>query len=525
MSDKTQLTLLVKKFLGESEYQNLVGSISSSSSEQEFSSVHNKYPEYSTKMKTYLPTKLQMECDEQTKCNYTQRRSDLIDGYANYKTQLLNTHLNQLLPFEYDSSEELNGPSNLQFLDNFQSSSPKFKKETTELPINFNTQNYLEQVRENIDQFSLLKKFSQNEKPNFDLKNENKNKKKSQIQSQSHHYGCSSNIKNNTFRITNTINNFLRKQHQLQLQQQSLYQQNLKTIEKWKQIERELKNYNQTKIIKQQIIRNNENMIYQNNKNQYVFNNKNNTTFNTHQASSNNGNNNNSNNNNSDNDHNNDNNISNNNNNNNKNPKPNSNIIYQNEELEEVDLESKKARKVIESFLVSPLNLKETTNRENPSTGVILYLHLRNVIKTSQKSGTNASKYIIMDKADESLIRRGKCSEEMAKFISNRLFFNPEFSKSGRKRGRKPRKQPQIISKRKCKTTNKNKKNNQNKIRKKNNSSLLIAKSSTITATTTTTTTTPKTTFNGGNGIYTNLCKEQKVQNNISAFGNYHNFN
>ncbi|KAJ6244103.1 hypothetical protein M0813_21367 [Anaeramoeba flamelloides] len=537
MSDKTQLTLLVRKILGESEYQNLVGSNHSSSSEQEFSTVHSQYPKYTPKMQTDIPTKLPLEHNEQTKCNYTQIRTDLVDEYANYESQLLNRHLNQLLPLADDSSEELNGPSNLQFLDNFKSPSTKFQKKTTELPINFNTQNCFDQLHESIDQFSLLKQFYQNEKPNFHLKNENKSKSQNQNQNQneSHNYGCSSNIKNNNFRITNTINNFLLKQQQLQLQQQRLFQQNMKTIENWKQIERELKNYNQTNIIKQQVIRNNESMIYQNNKSQYYFNGKNNTTtFNTHQASSNNGNNNNSNNNNSDNDHNNDNNISNNNNNNNNNNKnisntsQNSNTIYRNEELEEVDLESKKALKIIERFLVRPLNLKETTNRENPSIGVIFYLHLRNVIKTSQKSGTNASKYILMDQVDESLIRKGKCSEDMAKFISNRLFFNPEFSKSGRKRGRKPRKQSQIKSKCKCRITNKNKPFNQNKIRKANSPNHSITKSSTTTCSTTSTDTTAtaaKTTIDGGSGIYTKPCMEQNFQNNSSVFGNNDNFN
>ncbi|KAJ3423735.1 hypothetical protein M0812_30269 [Anaeramoeba flamelloides] len=94
-------------------------------------------------------------------------------------------------------------------------------------------------------------------------------------------------------------------------------------------------------------------------------------------------------------------------------------------------------KKIILDFLMQPLNLQEATNRENPAMGVVFYLHLKTVIKTSLKNGSTVSKYQLMPNADDPLVRRGKCSVEMATWIYERKFFNKDFVKKKRKRGRR----------------------------------------------------------------------------------------
>ncbi|KAJ3434753.1 hypothetical protein M0812_01874 [Anaeramoeba flamelloides] len=180
----------------------------------------------------------------------------------------------------------------------------------------------------------------------------------------------------------------------------------------------------------------------------------------------------------------------------NSNNDQNSNQKNNDEDLGDINLESEQALKIIDNFLMRPLNLNELPNRENPSIGVVFYLHLRNVIKTSQKNSTNASKYKLMENVDDSLIRRGKCTKQMAEWISNRLFFNPDFAKKGRKRGRKPRKQSKSKKKKKSK-----KYNNYNKIRKANSQNIISNPSPTTLST---------------NGLYPNTRRSTRLRNNIS---------
>ncbi|KAJ3444705.1 hypothetical protein M0812_10565 [Anaeramoeba flamelloides] len=101
----------------------------------------------------------------------------------------------------------------------------------------------------------------------------------------------------------------------------------------------------------------------------------------------------------------------------------------------------KTQREIITNFLMNPLKLDEEMNRENPSVGVVFYHHLKNVIKTSIKNGSLVSKYQLMKGANEPLVRRGKCTKEMALWIINRKFFNEDFDNTKRKRGRRKIKQ------------------------------------------------------------------------------------
>ncbi|KAJ6251921.1 hypothetical protein M0813_14695 [Anaeramoeba flamelloides] len=499
MSDKSQLTLLAKKILGENEYQNLVGSSHVSSSEQEFSSSINQLQRLNPQMKTTFQTTLPQSYNPQHHLNYLPMRYDSVGEYSNYESQLLNTHLNQLLPLEYDSGEEPNGISNLQFLDTFKHTNVKPRKETHD----YVSQSYLDQLHEK-------------EKPRSSLKSQNKQsllndqtdtlsqlqKLRDKLYSPLQQYHRS-NFKNDHDRargngnnnIKLTINNFIENQQQQQLQlQQQIYKQNLQSIESWKQIEQEYQNISHTNLMKQQMTTKNENFPYSNNTSHQdpdsIQNSPNTKKQGLGTSTSN-------------------------------NVRNNVNIKG---EKEEIDLESEEALKIIQNFLVKPLNLKETTNRENPSIGVIFYLHLRNVIKTSQKNGKSTSKYILLENVDDSLIRKGQCTHEMAKFISKRLFFNPEFSKSGRKRGRKPRKQSSGMGKSKNNLNLQNKSKNKktkgtNKIRKTNKANPLMAKSSA------TPTKTKKMPMSHGGKMYSNTLSKQRIQKKIANLDNNDDMN
>ncbi|KAJ6236567.1 hypothetical protein M0813_27956 [Anaeramoeba flamelloides] len=126
-------------------------------------------------------------------------------------------------------------------------------------------------------------------------------------------------------------------------------------------------------------------------------------------------------------------------------------------------------KEIILDFLMQPLNTNETMNRENPAMGVVFYLHLKNVIKTSLKNGSKVSKYQLMSNVDDSMVRRGKCSLKMAEWIYNRKFFNKDFVRKKRKRGRRTLEKSQNGGKVKTKkTTHKQPKKNKQKIRIKN---------------------------------------------------------
>ncbi|KAJ6249117.1 hypothetical protein M0813_01716 [Anaeramoeba flamelloides] len=94
-------------------------------------------------------------------------------------------------------------------------------------------------------------------------------------------------------------------------------------------------------------------------------------------------------------------------------------------------------KEVILDFLMKPLSLDDPMNRENPSMGVVIYNHFKTVIKTSQKNGSLVSRYQLNDGINESFVRKGNCSRDLAEWIFGRHFFNPEFQKQKRKRGRK----------------------------------------------------------------------------------------
>ncbi|KAJ6252188.1 msl2-related [Anaeramoeba flamelloides] len=100
-------------------------------------------------------------------------------------------------------------------------------------------------------------------------------------------------------------------------------------------------------------------------------------------------------------------------------------------------IDSDYEKQILINFLLQPFNDKETTNRENPSFGVVFYLYLKNVIKTSRKNGSFVSKYQLLNEANESLVRRGSCTKKMAEWIVQRQFFNERFQKDKRKRGRR----------------------------------------------------------------------------------------
>ncbi|KAJ6243314.1 hypothetical protein M0813_22285 [Anaeramoeba flamelloides] len=100
-------------------------------------------------------------------------------------------------------------------------------------------------------------------------------------------------------------------------------------------------------------------------------------------------------------------------------------------------IDKKDQQEIILDFLMEPLSIGDPMNRENPCMGVVFYNHLKNVIKTSQKNGSLVSKYRLNDETDQSLVRRGNCSRDLAEWILSRNFFNPKFQKQKRKRGRK----------------------------------------------------------------------------------------
>ncbi|KAJ6232027.1 hypothetical protein M0813_05182 [Anaeramoeba flamelloides] len=94
-------------------------------------------------------------------------------------------------------------------------------------------------------------------------------------------------------------------------------------------------------------------------------------------------------------------------------------------------------QEILLDFLMEPLSIGDSMNRENPCMGIVFYNHLKNVIKTSQKNGSLVSKYRLNDEIDQSLVRRGNCPRYLAEWILSRNFFNPKFQNQKRKRGRK----------------------------------------------------------------------------------------
>eukprot|EP01156_Anaeramoeba_ignava_P002663 Anaeramoba_ignava/a219085_251.p1 GENE.a219085_251~~a219085_251.p1 ORF type:complete len:168 (+),score=53.93 a219085_251:353-856(+) len=91
---------------------------------------------------------------------------------------------------------------------------------------------------------------------------------------------------------------------------------------------------------------------------------------------------------------------------------------------------------IIQNFLMQPLNMNEKINRKNPSFGVIIYLYIKNNIRTHKKKSNLPSKYQLPQKVNSSFVRKGKCPRELAEWIVRSGYLN-EFKDVEKKKKKK----------------------------------------------------------------------------------------
>ncbi|KAJ3434754.1 hypothetical protein M0812_01875 [Anaeramoeba flamelloides] len=170
MTNKTQISLLAKKILGDNEFRNLLKTNPTPFNIQDLNNKNQKAGKIE-KLPNGTQPKLQTSLNTHQLWNYQPQRYTLGD-YSSDEKHLINSRLNQLLPMESDLGEEINTISNLHFLDNFNSTNPKHTNETNvthetnEPEINLSTQKYLEQLSENL---GSMKQKEEQHNNHFDL--------------------------------------------------------------------------------------------------------------------------------------------------------------------------------------------------------------------------------------------------------------------------------------------------------------------------------------------------------------------
>ncbi|KAJ3443623.1 hypothetical protein M0812_09467 [Anaeramoeba flamelloides] len=92
-------------------------------------------------------------------------------------------------------------------------------------------------------------------------------------------------------------------------------------------------------------------------------------------------------------------------------------------------------------FLLSPLNPLQPINRENPSIGLVIYLHITKSIKVHKRfNGEKFPPKFFKFSNLNAALQKGKCPRELAEWILKNEYINQDFEKKKKKRGKKKKK-------------------------------------------------------------------------------------